>query len=121
MKKEKKYYGLCFRCEHRAKFLEDGHGPRCECGDVKFQSFSCYMYSPCKLIVLRRRPGDRRYVGLPAAFAPRMMAIGLEEGTPTLSEISQSPRSHKAKKYVIHRRYSDGQKRICGKSEENSR
>jgi hypothetical protein len=24
--------GLCHRCEFRAQFIDEGHGPRCECG-----------------------------------------------------------------------------------------
>lgn len=49
---------LCFRCEHRAEFLEDSlHGekhprrPRMECGDVFNSKTGCYMFKPCKPVV----------------------------------------------------------------------
>ena len=49
--------GLCFRCEHRAKYLELLHahdyafGPRCECKDPTYSAYSCYMFKPCKPVV----------------------------------------------------------------------
>ena len=60
---------LCFRCEHRAKFLEGmlkarhdksiyAPRPRHECGDIENSKCSCYMFQPCKPIVTV--PSDSR-------------------------------------------------------------
>ena len=38
---------MCFRCEFRAKYLETGRRPRCECGDIKNSKVDCYMFIPC--------------------------------------------------------------------------
>lgn len=46
--------GLCFRCEHRAKFLEGGSRPRFECGDPSMNKWACYMYQPVKPVVLAK-------------------------------------------------------------------
>lgn len=53
---------LCFRCEHRAKYLElllkskldsetYAYGPRCECKSSTGSVSSCYMFEPCKPVV----------------------------------------------------------------------
>ncbi len=39
---------LCFRCEHRAKYFEEGHTPRYECGLPEGSKAVCYMYKPVK-------------------------------------------------------------------------
>ena len=71
---------LCFRCEHRALFLETGARPRCECGDIKTSKGGCYMFKPCAPQVLTRVDGYKdRPVGLPAAIAPRMYCEGPAE------------------------------------------
>jgi hypothetical protein len=57
---ENKKEGLCFRCEERAKFLETGHGSRCECGDIQVAVCSCYCYSPVKPVVMAVNKGDKR-------------------------------------------------------------
>ena len=49
---DKDKLGLCFRCEHRAKFLEAGRRPRCECGEINETKWACYMYRPVKPVVL---------------------------------------------------------------------
>ena len=72
--------GLCFRCEHRARFLETGARPRCECGDKDCSVHSCYMFTPCRPVILTRAPGyEDREVGLPAMLAPRLVASELAE------------------------------------------
>ena len=51
--------GLCHRCDYRARYLEDGSGPRSECksnGAVR----SCYMYRPVMPLVLAPNEGDDR-------------------------------------------------------------
>lgn len=55
-KNPEKPYGLCFRCEHRAKFLEtskygEGDRPRFQCGTIEQSAHSCYMFHPVKPVV----------------------------------------------------------------------
>lgn len=45
--------GLCFRCEHRASFNENGSRPRYECGVVNSAVCSCYMYMPVKPVITK--------------------------------------------------------------------
>jgi len=67
---EKKYYGLCFRCEYRALYLEEGRQPRSECGDISRAVYSCYMFQPVKPLVLKKNEGDKRpQFGMPLLAA----------------------------------------------------
>lgn len=68
---------LCHRCEHRAHAWETGHGPRCECTSFGMSVCGCYMYRPVNPVVLKRRKGDRRSVGLPPMLGPRLEAVGV--------------------------------------------
>ena len=45
---------MCYRCEHRARFLEGGPRPRFECGEIKTSKVACYMYRPCYPLVLAK-------------------------------------------------------------------
>ena len=76
------YLPLCFRCHHRARFLESGGAerPRYECGDVQMGVHNCYMYRPPKPLLLRPASGDRRPFGGPAMIAARMNAVGEAKG-----------------------------------------
>jgi hypothetical protein len=61
-----KKQGLCFRCEYRAKYLEEGIQPRCECGMANASVISCYMYKPvCPVILtpLNKKDKRPRFVG----------------------------------------------------------
>ncbi len=51
---------LCYRCEHRAQFLEEGRRPRHECGNVESSVMGCYMFKPTKPITIKPREGDDR-------------------------------------------------------------
>lgn len=52
---------LCFRCMHRARFLEYGSRPRYECGQITNSKMACYMYKPCLPIVVKKMdPKDKR-------------------------------------------------------------
>jgi len=52
---------LCFRCEHRATYLETGAGPRCECKDPLSSVHSCYMFIPCAPVITEKtNPDDPR-------------------------------------------------------------
>ena len=55
---------LCYRCEHRARFLENGRRPRYECGEVDSAVDGCYMFRPVKPLVLGVRENDVRPVTL---------------------------------------------------------
>lgn len=52
--------GLCFRCEYRAQYLEKGHAPRFECGQIKETKYGCYMYKPVRPVKLAKNEGDPR-------------------------------------------------------------
>ena len=97
-KKIKKYQGLCFRCEHRALFLEDGYQPRCECGNVKVQVCSCYMFKPCRPIVTKAASG---YKGRPRYSLPMISAR--EEGCGLLDGVLDVIRLSKTKACIFWR------------------
>ena len=42
---------LCFRCEHRATYLERGFGPRHECKQTTLSKQACYMFIPCTPVI----------------------------------------------------------------------
>lgn len=48
---------LCFRCEHRASFLETGSQPRFECGNIENSNKGCYMFIPCRPVVMKKKQG----------------------------------------------------------------
>lgn len=56
--------GLCFRCEYRARYLEEGTGPRFECKCLEMSVVGCYMFQPVKPIVIKPREGDNRPLSL---------------------------------------------------------
>ena len=56
--------GLCFRCEYRAKYLEEGGGPRFECQVPESSVVSCYMFKPVKPIIVKPKEGDNRPLSL---------------------------------------------------------
>ena len=59
---------MCFRCEHRARYLSDlsnhkkcCHRPRHECGDIETSKYICYMFTPClPIITTPNNPKDIR-------------------------------------------------------------
>ncbi len=62
--------GLCFRCEHRANYLETGQAPRMECGSPEMCVGGCYMYKPVRPVVVEQQnPDDPRPI-----FGPPMLA-----------------------------------------------
>jgi len=71
---------LCYRCEHRAAYLETGEQPRSHCGQVDTAVISCYMYRPVKPVVLTPDKGDGRPLGAPAMIAARAEAVGIAPG-----------------------------------------
>jgi len=66
---------LCHRCEHRAVFLETGHGPRYECQQAGAVA-SCYMFRPVIPLVLHRDKGDRRGLMDGCMWSARAHAVG---------------------------------------------
>lgn len=70
--------GLCHRCEFRAQYLEEGHGPRMEC-KANGAVGSCYMYKPVKPLAIRNREGDERYPIPGGIFSARVQAIKIPE------------------------------------------
>ena len=70
---------LCFRCEHRAKFLEGGSRPRYECGDIERSNAGCYMFTPCRPVVVKPNEGDKRPMFGPNMIAGRYTAVELDD------------------------------------------
>jgi len=67
---------LCYRCEHRAEFLSNhGRRPRSECGNVNASQSGCYMYQPCRPVVVKKNKGDKRPLFGPAMIAARYSAV----------------------------------------------
>jgi hypothetical protein len=80
---------LCFRCEHRARYLESGHAPRHECGQVNESKCGCYMYRPVSPVVIKPQDGDPRPIGsgilscrseAVRVFQSRLMCKEIEDG-----------------------------------------
>lgn len=69
--------GLCFRCEHRAVFLESGDMPRFECGTERMASACCYMFMPTKPVVVGPIEGEKRPIFGPPFIAGRVQSHGL--------------------------------------------
>jgi hypothetical protein len=69
--------GLCYRCEHRARFLETGDHPRFECGMEKTASHCCYCFIPCKPIAVGPIKGEKRPIFAGWMFAGRIQSYGL--------------------------------------------
>jgi len=72
---------LCYRCEHRARFLETGERPRYECGEVNQSKVGCYMYRPVSPCVVAADEGDDRELGGPAMCAARAHFVRVAEGS----------------------------------------
>lgn len=78
--------GCCFRCEWRAKYLEAGHGPRAECGNIENNCHGCYMYKPVMPVIMgvdeyeeefKKKHGVGRPIFGPAMLSARMHFVGL--------------------------------------------
>lgn len=69
-------HGLCFRCEHRASFLETGSRPRFECGTT-MTVHGCYMFRPAKPIEVAPIAGEKRRIFDPWMISGRIRSMGL--------------------------------------------
>ncbi len=71
------YLPLCFRCHHRARFLESGgvEEARYECGQIEHAVVGCYMFRPCRPFALRPEQGDKRPVGAAWTLSARVNAV----------------------------------------------
>lgn len=70
---------LCFRCEHRARALETGIGPRAECKDLELSKTSCYMFTPCFPIITEPLDKDDIRPRGPSILSRREKAVSLME------------------------------------------
>ena len=72
---------LCYRCEWRARYLEEGYYPRHECSDINTSKIGCYMYCPCRPVVWKPDGSeqDPRPIGT-GLFARRSHAERLSDG-----------------------------------------
>ena len=55
---------ICICFAYRAKYLEEGSGPRFECSVPTSSIVGCYMFQPIKPIVIKPREGDNRPLSL---------------------------------------------------------
>lgn len=69
--------GICHRCEWRVQFIEIGHAPCCECGQITTSKIGCYMYKPVSSVVLAVDKGEKRSVALPAFMRGKSHGIGI--------------------------------------------
>jgi hypothetical protein len=76
------YLPLCFRCHHRARFLESGgvEEARYECGQIEHAVVGCYMFRPCRPFALRPEQGDKRPVGAAWTLSARVNAVAEAPG-----------------------------------------
>lgn len=81
------FHPLCYRCEHRARFLEGGSQPRYECGQPG-AIFSCYMFEPMKPLLLARDGKDRRPFPAGWAFSARVHSPGIAKSLLNVSRQS---------------------------------
>jgi len=72
---------LCFRCQRRLDFLQEGRRPRYECGKIESSTCGCYMYKPVKPIITGIHKDDPRsdFRYGAAILAPRERAIRVPE------------------------------------------
>lgn len=91
MKKQPVALPLCYRCHHRARYLETGGQwcPRMECGQVDQAVCGCYMYRPPAPLLLISEKGDRRPVGGPWMFSARLHAVEEVQGCWTLQRVGR--------------------------------
>ena len=75
----KEHNSLCYRCDYRAQFCENGHAPRMECGEITQSKYSCYMYMPVIPVVQERNQSDKRPQFAGALFSARSHVTGLPE------------------------------------------
>ena len=52
---------LCCRCQHRVDFFEKGSRPRHECGNVRRNKFTCYMFKPILPLALNRLKSEPKF------------------------------------------------------------
>lgn len=111
--------GLCHRCEHRAKFYEEGHGPRCECQTPDMSVGSCYMFVPVIPPILGIAPGyenrkDLRFAG--TMLRPRESIVRLpekhEEVYLNVLEISKDELMYYWKPVRKNKKYLDKSKKV---------
>ena len=75
---------MCTRCEHRAQFLdalnEDYQPrPRHECGDITSSKIACYMYRPCKPVIMTQLNKDDPRPQHGGYFGCRMRGVKLAD------------------------------------------
>lgn len=61
---------LCFRCEHRAYWLENHIAQKYECKDSDRAIVSCYMFKPTKPIALEKDPDEYGNILSPRLHSP---------------------------------------------------
>lgn len=82
--------GFCFRCEYRARVLENripAHaGPRAQCGDINASVYSCYLYKPVAPLIFKPEKGDKRPLSL-NLLSCRINPVEVAEGEYLLKKV----------------------------------
>lgn len=89
--------GLCNRCEWRARHIEAGHGPRCECQDIGKSVYSCYMYKPVMPVVLEKNEQDKRPM-----FGSYMLSARSHGRLPSELEVEINVKQVTKKEWVLY-------------------
>ena len=71
--------GLCFRCEHRARYHETGIQPRLECGEAGKSKSACYMYAPVRPLIVKPIKGESRPLFGMHMLSGRMEAVSVAD------------------------------------------
>lgn len=85
--------GLCFRCEHRATFLEEGFAPRAECKDVERVKSICYSYTPVRPCWLKYPDYEGEYGELNKSRSPAGGLSGARMEFDSVAELDRLERS----------------------------
>ena len=89
--------GLCFRCEHRASFLETGTAPRYECKNVKDAARICYNYNPVRPCTLKYPNFSGKYGEINRRRIPRGGLAGARMEFDSIAQCKMAMKNHDGK------------------------
>ena len=75
----KKPIPLCFRCENRAVYLEEGFAPRCECKVSNESTYGCYAYKPIRPLWVKKAYKDPRPICM-GVLGSRVAGVRVADG-----------------------------------------
>ena len=101
---------LCYRCEHRIRFMEETYWdfkspirPRMECGNVGQGVHSCYMFEPIKPLIIQTNQGDQRPINAGWLINARSHVVELADFIKDMIVL-------KDKKFIIYWKPKEGEK-----------